>query len=58
MHIPGETTKVQLEGATRLPLAAALEQATLVVLDALVAALAERLGETQATMMARHANLE
>jgi 6-phospho-3-hexuloisomerase len=58
VHIPGETTKVQLGGATRLPLAAALEQATLIVLDALVAWLAERRGETQATMMARHANLE
>jgi 6-phospho-3-hexuloisomerase len=58
VHIPGETTKVELEGETRLPLAAALEQAMLIVLDALVAWLAERRGETQATMMARHANLE
>jgi 6-phospho-3-hexuloisomerase len=58
VHIPGETTKVELEGETRLPLAAALEQSTLIVLDALVAWLAERRGETQATMMARHANLE
>lgn len=58
VYIPGETTKVRLEGSTRLPLAAALEQATLIVLDALVAWLAERRGETQATMMARHANLE
>jgi 6-phospho-3-hexuloisomerase len=58
VHIPGETTKVQLEGDTRLPLAAALEQSTLIVLDCLVAWLAERRGETQATMMARHANLE
>lgn len=58
VHIPGETTKVQLEGSTRLPLATALEQATLIVLDALVAWLAERRSETQATMMARHANME
>jgi 6-phospho-3-hexuloisomerase len=58
VHIPGETTKIRLEGTTRLPLAAALEQATLIVLDALVAWLAERRGENQATMMARHANLE
>ncbi len=58
VQIPGETTKVRLDGETRLPLAAALEQATLIVLDVLVAALAERRGQTQATMMARHANLE
>ena len=58
VHVPGETTKVQIEGTTRLPLAAALEQATLIVLDSLVAWLAERRGETQASMMARHANLE
>lgn len=58
VHIPGETAKIELQGATRLPLAAALEQATLIVLDVLIASLAEQRGETQATMMARHANLE
>ena len=58
VFIPGETTKVNLTGTSRLPLAAALEQATLVVLDAVVARLAEQTGQTQASMMARHANLE
>lgn len=57
-RIPGETTKLDLAGTSRLPLAAALEQTTLIVMDALVAWIAERRGETQATMMARHANLE
>ena len=41
--IPGETTKVNLVGNSRLPLAAALEQATLVVMDVVVGRLAEEL---------------
>lgn len=58
VYIPGETTKVNLVGKSRLPLAAALEQAMLVVMDVVVARLAEELGQSQASMMARHANLE
>lgn len=58
IHIPGETTKVNLTTESRMPLATTLEQATLVVLDAVVARLAELTGQTQASMMARHANLE
>jgi 6-phospho-3-hexuloisomerase len=58
VSIPGETTKVNLVGKSRMPLAAALEQATLIVLDVIVARLAEEMGQTQSSMMARHANLE
>ncbi len=58
IHIPGETPKVNRQTENRLPLATALEQATLVVLDAVVARLAELTGQSQASMMARHANLE
>ena len=56
--LPGETTKVMLEQSSRMPLGSVLEQVMLVFLDSLAASLAHRLGETNQTMMARHANLE
>ncbi len=58
IHIPGETTKINLQIESRLPLATTLEQATLIVLDAVVARVAELLNQTPSSMMARHANLE
>lgn len=58
VFIPGGATRENFAGNSRLPLAAALEQATLIVLDAAVAAIAEQTGQTQSSMMARHANLE
>ena len=59
VKIPGSTPKSAGSGASsRLPMASVLEQAYLVVLDCLVAWLAERTRQTDAAMMARHANLE
>jgi 6-phospho-3-hexuloisomerase len=56
--VPGWTPKHEGEGASQLPMATVLEQAFLVVMDCLVAWLADRLGQTDEMMMARHANLE
>jgi len=56
--VPGTTPKADGQLASRLPMATVLEQSFLVVLDCLVAWLAEQLGQTDETMMARHANLE
>jgi 6-phospho-3-hexuloisomerase len=58
VFIPGGSTRENFGGTSKLPLAAALEQATLIVLDSVVAAVAERTGQTQSSLMARHANLE
>jgi 6-phospho-3-hexuloisomerase len=58
VFIPGGSTRENFAGSSKLPLAAALEQATLIVLDACVARIAEQTGQTQASLMARHANLE
>lgn len=58
VFIPGGSTRENFAGASKMPLAAALEQATLIVLDSVVAAVAERTGQTQSSLMARHANLE
>jgi 6-phospho-3-hexuloisomerase len=58
LFLPGETTKVNLEQSSRLPLGSVLEQALLVLVDSVSAHLAERMGRTNASMMARHANLE
>jgi 6-phospho-3-hexuloisomerase len=58
VFIPGGSTRENFGGTSKLPLAAALEQATLIVLDAVVAAVAERTGQTQSSLMSRHANLE
>lgn len=56
--IRGTTPKATGGPASRLPMASVLEQAFLVVVDALVAWLAAHMGQTDGTMMARHANLE
>lgn len=58
VFIPGGSTRENFAGSSRMPLAAALEQATLIVLDSVVAAVAERTGQSQSSLMARHANLE
>jgi len=57
--IPGTTPKsAGREAASALPLATVLEQAFLIVMDCVIARLAERTGATGSTMMARHANIE
>nr|MBC7244799.1 6-phospho-3-hexuloisomerase [Chloroflexota bacterium] len=56
--VPGETPKVSMEQKSKLPLATILEQAMLIVLDCVIARLAERLGQSNESMMTRHANLE
>lgn len=56
--VPGETPKVSMEQRSKLPLATILEQAMLIVLDCVIGWLAERMGQTNQNMMARHANLE
>jgi 6-phospho-3-hexuloisomerase len=56
--LPGETTKISNQMSSRLPLASALEQASLLFLDCIVAWLAAQKGQDNAAMMARHANLE
>jgi 6-phospho-3-hexuloisomerase len=56
--VPGWTPKQDGERTSQLPMATILEQAFLVVMDCLVAWLAERLGQSGEMMMARHANLE
>lgn len=56
--VPGETPKVSLLQSSRLPLASVLEQAMLVVLDGVICSLAHGMGQSNQSMMARHANLE
>lgn len=56
--IPGESIKLSAQINTKLPLANALEQTALIFLDCVVAWLATQRGETNQTMMTRHANLE
>jgi len=56
--IPGETTKIDLDQVSRIPLGSVLEQALLVVLDSASAYIAESLQQSNRMMMARHANLE
>jgi len=56
--IPGETTKINLDQASRIPLGSVLEQALLVMLDSASAFIAEYLRQSNRMMMARHANLE
>jgi 6-phospho-3-hexuloisomerase len=58
VFIPAGSTRENFAGTSRMPLAAALEQATLIVLDVCVARIAEQMGQTQSSLMARHANLE
>lgn len=56
--IPGESLKLSLQVKTKLPLANALEQTTLIFLDCVVAWLAAQKERTNEMMMTRHANLE
>ena len=56
--IPGETTKINLDQESRIPLGSVLEQALLVMLDSASAYIAESLRQSNRMMMARHANLE
>lgn len=56
--IPGETTKLNLNQESKIPLGSVLEQALLVVLDCVSVWLADELNQTNQTMMDRHANLE
>ena len=56
--LPGESIKTSAQVSTRLPLANVLEHTTLVFLDCVGAWLAAQRGETNQSMMTRHANLE
>ena len=56
--IPGETTKISSTIKSYLPLASTLEQGVLLFLDCQVAWIAMQIGQTNDTMMAKHANLE
>lgn len=56
--IPGETTKINLQQESKIPLGSVLEQALLIVLDCVSAWLARELRQTSESMMDRHANLE
>ena len=56
--VPGATPKSTGRQASELPMASVLEQTFLVVLDCMVAWLASQIGQTEETMMPRHANLE
>ena len=56
--VPSGSVKTDVTTPTRLPLANALEQAMAICLDCVGAMLAEQLGQDNAAMMARHANLE
>lgn len=56
--LPGQSIKISAQVSTKLPLANALEQTALIFLDCVVAWLAAQKGETNQSMMSRHANLE
>lgn len=56
--IPGETTKINLDQESRVPLGSVLEQALLVMMDSASAYIAETLEQSNRMMMERHANLE
>jgi 6-phospho-3-hexuloisomerase len=56
--IPGESIKISAQVGSQLPLANALEHTTLVFLDCVAAWLAVQKGETNQSMMTRHANIE
>jgi 6-phospho-3-hexuloisomerase len=58
VFVPGGSPKLEGGPATRLPMGTTVEQAFLIFLDGMIAALAEQLGQSDQTMMARHANLE
>ena len=56
--LPGETTKLNINQESKIPLGSILEQALLVVLDCVSVWLAKELNQTNESMMGRHANLE
>lgn len=59
LHIPAQTmARDQTAGAALLPMGSAYECAMMLVFEALVLCLRERLGETAETMRARHTNME
>lgn len=59
VHIPAPT-KGQIFGpsASRQPAGSLFEQASMIILDAIVLMLIDRLGLTQSSMLERHANIE
>ena len=59
LHIPAQTmARDQSAGASLLPMGSAYECAMMLVFEALVLTLRDRLGETAETMRARHTNME
>ncbi len=59
LHIPAQTmARDRAAGASLLPMGSAYECAMMLVFEALVLRLRDRLGETAETMRARHTNME
>ena len=58
LQLPAPTPKADSEFRSLQPMGSLFEQSGLLVLDALVLELMERMGEREDTMFARHANLE
>jgi 6-phospho-3-hexuloisomerase len=59
LHIPAQTmARDRSPGAALLPMGSAYECAMMIVFEALVLTLRDRLGETSESMRARHTNLE
>jgi 6-phospho-3-hexuloisomerase len=56
--VPGATPKSNGLQTSKLPMATVLEQTLLIVADCVIAWLADQMGQTEETMMPRHANLE
>ena len=56
--LPGETTKLNINPKSKIPLGSVIEQALLVTLDCVSVWLASELNQTNQTMMDRHTNLE
>ena len=58
LQLPAPTPKADSDFRSLQPMGSLFEQSGLLVLDALVLELMERMGEREDTMFARHANLE
>jgi 6-phospho-3-hexuloisomerase len=58
VFLPGSSPKLEDGPTTRLPMGSTVEQAFLILLDAVIASLAVQLVQSDESMMARHANLE
>ena len=58
LYLPGGSPKVKDGRPTRLPLGSTLEQSMLILLDSLIAALAQQMGQSDDQLLGRHANLE